>query len=156
MDLRNLYISIDLQSLNKSTIKFESDPVWPKIWLNVSCTHLQEAYNKSFFLTAINCTAKLKRSQRTIPKREIQPSPCPVGSRSINSEPRHAAAPQMCEFWFCGRSAVRLSSPAVRIFTRPQGQVRDHTDHKTQLHKHCQRAWLQQRMGRHTEPTTGG
>lgn len=26
MDLRNLYISIDSQSLNKSTIKFESDP----------------------------------------------------------------------------------------------------------------------------------
>lgn len=31
-------------------------------------------------------------------------------------------------------------SPVVRLFTRPRGEVRDHTDHKTQLYKHCQRA----------------
>lgn len=63
----------------------------------------------------------------------------------INLELRHTAARQMCEFWYCGRSTVFLRSPVVRLFTRPQGQVRDHTDHKTQLHKDCQSARLQQR-----------
>lgn len=105
---------------------------------------------------AINCAAKVKQSQRTNPKWDIQPSTCPVGSWSINLELQHsAAAAQMCEFWFCGRSTAWLSSPVVRIFTRPQGRARDHADHKTQLHKHCQRAWLRQRMGQDTEPKPG-
>ena len=72
--------------------------------------------------------------------------------QDINLELRHAAARQMCEFWYCGGSAVWLSSPVVRLFTRPQGRVRDHTDHKTQLHKHCRRARLQQ----NTELRPGG
>lgn len=104
---------------------------------------------------AINCAAKVKQSQRTNPKWDIQPSTYPVGSWSINLELLHSAAAQMCEFWFCGRSTVWLSSPVVRIFTRPQGQVSDQADHKTQLHKHCQRAWLQQRMGQDVEPRPG-
>lgn len=42
-------------------------------------------------------------------------------------------------------------SPAVRLFTGPQGRGSDHTGHKTQLHKHRQGARLQR-----TEPTTAG
>lgn len=97
----------------------------------------------------INCSTKLK--QQLWAREHCEPKtrhPVFLVSRwvpDINLELRHAAARQMCEFWYCGRGAMWLSSPVVRLFTRPRGQKGDHTDHKTQLHKHCQRGWVQQR-----------
>lgn len=40
---------------------------------------------------------------------------------NINVDLRHAAAWHMCVFWYGGGSAARLSRPAVRVYTRPQG-----------------------------------
>jgi len=75
-----------------------------------------------------------------------RPSRCPVGPPDINLEPRRAAARHMCEIWYCGGGGAQCG-PAVRLFTGPRGPGRDHTDHKTQLRKHCRRAGPQRRTG---------
>ncbi len=117
----------------KNTLKVNLTQIWPK------SSRIQVAFTftriptKGFLIVPQNLNNSWARATRPVFLISCR-------FRDINLELRHGAAQQMCEFCYCGRSSAWLSSPVVRLFTRPQGQERDHTDHQTRLHKHCRRA----------------